>query len=90
MPSLFQERQRWPRGPRNRLHDAAIAGLPNLMEAPLEREYDINAGDLNGATPLIMASVGGHACIVEMLLSKGAEASIAEDAGGNALHFAAT
>ena len=79
---------RWPRGPWNGLHQAALHGSTERLEAQLSDggSIDIDQGDPYGRTPLTMASRYGHLDIVRILLDKGANVSIAADGGATALH----
>ena len=51
-------------------------------------ETNIDSQDDNGATPLILAASNNHPKVVEFLLQKGADASIKDNAGKNALDWA--
>ena len=51
------------------LHGAAFLGIAEVLVALLAiKEWDINAADTNGRTALSWAAVGGHGCVVEILL----------------------
>jgi ankyrin repeat protein len=49
---------------------------------------DVNSADDNGNTPVMMAIYSGHIEAVKLLLERGADLSIANIRGFNALHFA--
>ena len=51
-------------------------------------ETNIDSQDDKGATPLILAAFNNHPKIVEFLLQKGADASIKDNSGKNALDWA--
>lgn len=87
MPFL---QQRWPRGPFNELHEATRVGSAELTIAILAfGSIDIDQGDPQGWTPLIHSSFNNHPSVVGLLLSRGANLSIAGDRGDTALHHAA-
>ncbi len=58
-----------------------FAQVKNLVEKGL----DVNKKDLSGSTPLIHAATGGHADVVNYLISKGADVNVKE----NSLHLSA-
>ena len=76
---------------RTALHRAAIAGCKNtvqrLLESPLT---NVNLGDNNGLTPLILASAFDHTEVVRLLLQKrGIDINLKATADGySALHYA--
>ncbi|CAM9585269.1 unnamed protein product, partial [Ectocarpus fasciculatus] len=82
--------QQWPRGPRNELHKAARFGSADRTRAILSSgAFDINQGDPEGITPLMLASLEGYAHIVKILLDNGANVSIVASDSGTALNVAA-
>ena len=91
MPLAPSPQKKWPRGPRSKLHLAALNGSTESTRALLSGgSPDVNQqADLDGMTALMVAAHHGHSRIVKMLLSEGASASIADDLGFTALHSAA-
>lgn len=53
-----------------------------------ENGADVNARGDNDNTPLMIASISGHAEIVTFLIKRGAELDLQNDRGNTALHFA--
>ena len=52
-----------------RLHGAAFLRIAEVLVALLAiKEWDINAANTNGWTALSWVAVGGHGCVVEILL----------------------
>ncbi len=47
--------------------------------------FDVNKGDYDNRTALMLAVVGGHAAAVNTLLGAGADACIQDNLGHNAL-----
>ncbi|KAL1392985.1 ankyrin repeat-containing domain protein [Phyllosticta capitalensis] len=45
--------------------------------------------DDSGVTPLLMATIYNHSCVVDFLLSSNAEVDVADDFGSTSLHLAA-
>ncbi|CBJ31235.1 EsV-1-199 [Ectocarpus siliculosus] len=88
MPQVPQPQQ-WPRGPKNSLHEAADYGFFETAAALLASDaFDIDLGeDEGGWTALMIASHRGYSLIVRMLLSKGAQVSIADVHGDSGLHL---
>eukprot|EP00903_Cladosiphon_okamuranus_P022139 g20360.t1 len=80
--------RRWPRGPRNALHDAASLGSMAATVAILSSEpFDIDESDPQGFTPLMHAAFAGHTDVTRVLLNRGANVFITEDQGATALFF---
>ena len=79
------------------LHQAASKGYVAIMQLLLESCPDadmlsriVKSEDFMVATsPLIKATVRGHASVVQMLLEHGARTEIKDETGGTALHHAA-
>ncbi|CAB1113190.1 unnamed protein product [Ectocarpus sp. CCAP 1310/34] len=89
MPRVPRPQQR-PRGPSNRLHAAAECGSFEATATVLASgAFDIDQGNEYGWTALMLASRGGYARIVGMILNKGAQVSITNDHGATALHWSA-
>ena len=60
------------------LHDAALGGHADVAGFLLDKGANVNARDTaNGATPLYHAASWGRASVVELLLARGADRSIA-------------
>lgn len=75
--TMFALPQR-PRGVLNDLHNAACCGSAQRTLAVLSRgTIDIDQGDHEGVTPLMYASITGHARVVNILLNRGADVSLA-------------
>lgn len=84
------QQQRWPRGPKNALHNAAYEGAAKRTAALLDSgKIGINQGDPSGVTPLMCAALAGHSHIVRILLDRGASVSVRADDGVTALFGAA-
>ncbi|CAM9824816.1 unnamed protein product [Scytosiphon promiscuus] len=80
----------WPRGPTNRLHDAARSGSVRQTVALLARgSINIDLGDPEGCTPLFIAALEDHPTVVDVLLKGGASVAIANNANCTPLHVAA-
>lgn len=81
-----RQQQRWPRGPKNPLHQAAFDGAAKRTLSLLDDgKIDINQGDPNGVTPLMCAALAGQWQVVRILLSRGANVSVPADDGVTAL-----
>ena len=70
------------------LHYAATNAHLAIMELLLERHAYIDAESPNGTTPLMMAAQYGNAAAVKLLLDAGADASMKNQLGLNAIDFA--
>eukprot|EP00752_Nemacystus_decipiens_P005500 g4978.t2 len=82
--------QNWPRGPQNGLHAAAFVGSAKRTADILSRQSaDIDQGDLEGWTPLMIAARDNHQRVVKVLLENGANLSVVADMGNTALILAA-
>ena len=54
------------------IHQAAVAGeLARVEEILAAGENDVDDTDQEGATPIIMAAIGGHLAIVQLLIKLG-------------------
>lgn len=70
------------------LHAAAASGGNENVLAVLSRgAIDIDQGDQNGWTPLMVSSVNGYSRIAQILLDQGAAVSTPGDSGLSALHI---
>lgn len=70
------------------LHRAAATGNTDHVQVLLEQALlKVNALNLDGDTPLILACRFGQIEAVRLLLAKGADASICNSFGENGLHF---
>eukprot|EP00903_Cladosiphon_okamuranus_P017387 g16016.t1 len=77
------------RGPENELHKAASRGCITRAVALISSgSIDIDAGDPEGFSPLMLAATSGHAQIVRILLNRGATLAAINDDGAAALHIA--
>lgn len=84
------QQQRWPRGPWNELHEAALDGSKKRTIALLsQRLINIDQGDPNGRTPLMLAAQEGVSSVARVLLNRGANPCIQMDRGFSALHISA-
>lgn len=74
-------------GPTNQLHPAAAAGSVQVIDELLSRgSIDINQGNPQGVTPLILAAARGHKTAVRTLLNNGASVSARTIDQSNAMH----
>src|SRR3989442_15367603 len=83
------ENQQSGRGPGMRqtaLHEAAKEGHTDIAKQLLARDADVNARDIDGATPLIVAVEHGHREFAELLLAQRADLDAKNDGGQTALH----
>ena len=88
MTAVVPRAQQSPRGPENELHRAARGGFTERIIALVSRGVlDINQGTPIGLTALMVCAANGSSRSVEILLSHGANLSIASDAGFTALHL---
>lgn len=55
---------------------AAVNGNKDVARILLKYEANVNAIDLDGKTPLMIAVVNGHQSLVEVLLSSGADLTV--------------
>jgi ankyrin repeat protein len=70
------------------LHYAALIGNDDIVRMLLEASAYIDAESPNGTTPLMMAAGAGRVTTVKLLLDEGADASLKNGVGMNALDFA--
>lgn len=81
-------RKRRTRGRKTALHKAAAGGSIERTIALLSMgSIDIDQGDPAGWTPLMYAAHGRHSRVAQILLSRGADVSIAADDDVVALHL---
>jgi len=73
---------------RNALHAAAVYGKHEVITAFTGHTQPLNAKDMYGTTPLIIAASSGHSKACEALLKAGADPSLTDKEGLNALHVA--
>ena len=69
------------------LHLAAHYGLECVIPLLLERNHDVEMRDVDGSTPLIHASLGGHPSTAKLLLEKGANVNAFDQDGRTALYW---
>ncbi len=67
------------------LHWAAWSGMPYCTLELLTAGLEIDARDSHGYTPLMLAALRGNAEVVEILLQRGADASLKNEDGQSAL-----
>lgn len=70
------------------LHYAAAKGSVEIIALLLEHAAYIDAESPNKTTPLMMAASSGNIAAVKLLLDEGADLSLINEAGLNALDFA--
>ncbi len=70
------------------LHYAATGGHLEIMSLLLDRYAYIDAESPNGTTPLMMAAQYGSAAAVKLLLEAGADSTLRNQLGLNAIDFA--
>lgn len=72
------------------LHHAAAEGSTERTFALLNTgSINIDQGDVNGWTPLMLAAFRGHSRVVRILMNRGASVSVGSDSGFTALHSSA-
>jgi hypothetical protein len=59
--------------PANALFIVAEKGSPELIQELIEREFDINEGNMTDETPLMLAASAGNQAAVEKLIELGAD-----------------
>ena len=69
---------------------AIITGVENSVRLHIERGDDINARDINGLTPLMIAALKNKAEICELLLSAGADPFLVDSTGRDAEYISKT
>lgn len=75
--------------PLNRLlRMAVLAGVESAVRMHVRRGDDLDARDSNGMTPLMLAASKNKPAICALLLSSGADASLTDPSGRNALDIA--
>lgn len=71
------------------IHWAASDGKISSLSYLLDRRQDINAQDANGCTPLVIAAQHNQLDCVIFLIKNGADATLRDGNGDNALHWGA-
>lgn len=70
------------------LHYAATVGNNDIVQMLLDKFAYIDAESPNGTTPIMMAARSGHILTVKLLLDAGADATLKNQLGMNAIDFA--
>lgn len=70
------------------LHEAARTGQLPQVERLIAQGARINAPDEADRTPLMLATIHGHAAVVQRLLAAGANPALVDREGVNALGYA--
>ena len=70
------------------LRMAVVAGVENAVRIHIERGDDLNARDASGQTPLMLAAAKNKVRICKLLLDAGADSSLTDHDGNNALFIA--
>jgi ankyrin repeat protein len=70
------------------LHYAAASGSNDIVRRLLDKSAYIDAESPNKTTPLMMAVRGGHIQTVKLLMDEGADATLKNELGMNAIDFA--
>lgn len=70
------------------LMDASNAGNAPRVQKLVRTNVDINARDIHGFTPLILAAYSGHIEVVKILLLAGANPRLTDNNGVNATTYA--
>jgi len=70
------------------LHYAAAAGADDIVKLLIAHHANLDARSPNKTTPMMMAARGGHIMIVKTLLDAGADATLKNALGLNAIDFA--
>jgi len=73
---------------RSALHEAALAGNLEALDALLAAGADVHAVDDDGRTPLLDAARGAHLPVLDALVSAGAVLDVRDGDGRNALALA--
>jgi ankyrin repeat protein len=63
----------WSTASASPIHDAALAGDVELVEMLIANDADVNARDVHGYTPLLLAIQEGHTDIAKVLIANGAD-----------------
>ena len=71
----------------NNLLDAASRGDISKVKELLRTNVDVNAQDINGNTPLILATIAGNVTIMQDLIMAGANIYIKNKSGIDALRY---
>ena len=67
---------------------AASDGVVQTVELHIRRGDDVNARDSRGRTPLLLAATGGHSEVCQLLIKAGADPSLVDWEGNDALSVA--
>jgi len=80
--------KRDPKFVRTALYHAAYCDRPVTLKALIEADADVNVPDVDGRTPLFIASSKNNLMIVMELIKAGADVNLAMDDGTTPLHIA--
>ena len=84
-----EPREKWmPQGALTALLFAARQGCLECTKALVEKGADVNAADLEGVSPLLLALINGHYDVAGFLIDKGANVNAADKTGRTALYAA--
>lgn len=72
------------------IHEAALSGNIDAVDAHINIGTDIDASNAEGHTPLMLAAFNGHTKVVEKLLDTGADINKTDNKSLTPLHFAAS
>ena len=78
-----------PGGESTALHEAALAGDSQSIDQLLAEGEPVDAADLTGQTPLMLAATRGNVGAVRALLDRGADVNAADLSRETPLHMAA-
>ena len=75
---------------RQPLHYAAELGLADVAAALLDADSDVNAADADGRTPLMLATMGGHEDVAQLMIDRdGCDVNVVDTTQRTSLFYAA-